>query len=295
MDSKFKFNVQEAKRVRVILDTDAACEADDQFTIVHGLLTPKFDVKGIVGTQFSRGEWKGSVERSVKEAKKIRDMVGSSVPVYSGYDGRLQSEDDSPNSDGIEFIISEALTESDMPLYVLCQGAITNVAAALNRCPEIADKFICIWIGGGEYPNGNEFEFNLKNDIHAANVVFKSKLELWQVPSNCYGRMKVSYSTLQEKIMGCSEIGKYLCEQLFKLGETAGWIAGESWVLGDEPVIGLTMDGGCGDYEYKNPPIVDESGLYIDFIKDRKIRVYSNIDSHFILEDLFAKLKINFG
>ena len=39
MDHEYK--VQEKKRIRVILDTDAACEADDQYAIVHALLTPR--------------------------------------------------------------------------------------------------------------------------------------------------------------------------------------------------------------------------------------------------------------
>ena len=41
----FKFQVQEKKKLRVILDTDAACEADDPFAIVQALLTPRFHVR----------------------------------------------------------------------------------------------------------------------------------------------------------------------------------------------------------------------------------------------------------
>ncbi|MCR5728562.1 MAG: hypothetical protein K6G24_13990 [Lachnospiraceae bacterium] len=44
----YEFKVQEKKRIRVILDTDAACEADDQYAIVHALLTPRFIIKGIM-------------------------------------------------------------------------------------------------------------------------------------------------------------------------------------------------------------------------------------------------------
>ena len=35
-------------RLRVLLDTDAKNEADDQYAITHHLLTPMFDVRGIV-------------------------------------------------------------------------------------------------------------------------------------------------------------------------------------------------------------------------------------------------------
>ncbi|TVY11429.1 nucleoside hydrolase [Paenibacillus cremeus] len=47
-------------------------------------------------------------------------------------------------------------------------------------------------------PNG-ESEFNLKNDIHAANVVFGSPIQLWQVPRNVYGKMRVSLAELNEE------------------------------------------------------------------------------------------------
>ena len=40
--------VPETKRVRLIVNSDAKNEADDQFAIVHALLTPKFDIKGLI-------------------------------------------------------------------------------------------------------------------------------------------------------------------------------------------------------------------------------------------------------
>ena len=33
----FQYKVSEDKKVRVIIDTDAACEADDPFAIAHAL------------------------------------------------------------------------------------------------------------------------------------------------------------------------------------------------------------------------------------------------------------------
>jgi len=40
------------KRIRVIINTDARNEADDQYAIVHGLLTPCFDLHGIIPAHF---------------------------------------------------------------------------------------------------------------------------------------------------------------------------------------------------------------------------------------------------
>ena len=35
----FSYPIPEEKKVRVILDTDCACEADDPYAIVHALLS----------------------------------------------------------------------------------------------------------------------------------------------------------------------------------------------------------------------------------------------------------------
>ena len=39
------FDIPEYKKIRVIIDTDAACEADDPFAIVQALLCPKLIAK----------------------------------------------------------------------------------------------------------------------------------------------------------------------------------------------------------------------------------------------------------
>lgn len=292
INKNYRFTVQEKKKIRVIIDSDAACEADDQFAIVHALLTPRFKVEGIIAEQFNSEGGGLSVDKSYDEIKKLLSLTDmTELPVYHGSYHVLSSEDAVPDSEGADFIISEALKQSDMPLYVLCQGALTNVAIALNRCPEIADRFICIWIGGGFYPKGG-WEFNLKNDYHAANVVFKSQVELWQVPMEAYTTMQTGYAELQQKVLPCGQIGKYLFEQMIALGMEKDWIMGESWSLGDSPAVGLALNPGCGQYRLQRAPVVDSDGYYYEEEGNREIRVYYRLDSRYILEDFFAKLQI---
>ena len=64
MNKGLLFDVPEYKKIRVIVDTDAACEADDPFAIVHALLSPKLIVKGIIAEHFCEN---GSVEKSFKD------------------------------------------------------------------------------------------------------------------------------------------------------------------------------------------------------------------------------------
>lgn len=46
------FDIPSSKKIRLIINTDAKNEADDQYAIVHALLTPRFQVRGIIGAQF---------------------------------------------------------------------------------------------------------------------------------------------------------------------------------------------------------------------------------------------------
>ena len=46
------FVPEPSKQVRVILNTDAKNEADDQYAIVQTVLTPMFDLRGIIPAHF---------------------------------------------------------------------------------------------------------------------------------------------------------------------------------------------------------------------------------------------------
>ncbi len=286
------YKVREDKKIRVIIDTDAACEADDQFAIAQALMTQKFIVKGIVSEHCGVWENEDTENMSYEEVKKVLKLMGrEDIPVFHGSRYPIFDVEKPHTSEGIEFIINEANAKSDYPLYVLCQGAVTNVGCALLKCPEIASKMTVISILGGGYPDGGG-EFNLQNDFRAANVLFSSGVELWQVPNVAYARMRTSYAELQEKVRPYGKIGRYLFDNMQEYGnsEKAGWTMGESWSLGDSPAVGLAMDFCCGKFSYKNSPIANQNGNYVGF-NENKIRVYDEVDSRFILEDFFAKLK----
>lgn len=287
------YKVPENKKIRVIIDADAACEADDQYAIAHALMTQKFIVKGICAEHF---EAPGSEQLSYDEIKRVVKLMNrEEIPVYHGAYGAIEDTAKLPDSEAADFIISEAMAESEYPLFVLCQGAVTNVACALLKKPEIAKRMTVISIIGAPYPNGG-WEFNLHNDWIGANALFASGVELWQVPMNCYAKIRVSYAELQEKVRPCGEIGRYLFDEMQEYGnsENAGWTMGESWSLGDSPAVGLAMDFCIGSFELRNAPIADKNCNYIG-VNENQIRVYNEIDSRFILEDFFAKLKIFYG
>ena len=290
---KFEYDVPDYKKLRVIVDTDAACEADDPFAIAHALLSPKLIVKGIIAEHFKE---EGSMEKSYREIETILDAMDMSkeIPVYRGQRGPLLTDEE--ESEAVKFIIDEALKEDEKPLYILCQGAITNVAKAITIEPAIKDKIRVIWIGThGEAPCKAPFtEFNSVNDIPAANTMLQSGIDLWLVPSHVYITVNIGLAEIQRRIRPCGRIGEHLFRNMadYNMSQFAGWTQGESWSLGDSPAIAIALNPGCGHYHYAKAPLVAEDTSSEIKEDNPQIRIYTDVDSRYILEDFIAKLEI---
>ncbi len=299
------FKVPEQKRVRMIVHTDCKNEADDQFALAHHLMTPMFDVRGIVAghfdlnhSQYGKGN---TMQASYDEVELVLRLMGLSgqVPVLRGAPAALSDEKTPIDSEGARFIIQEAMADDKRPLFVAFQGAITDLACALLLEPRIADRLTAIWIGGGTWPEGGD-EFNLHNDIHAANVVFASKAALWQVPKDVYKMMNVSLAELELRVAPCGELGKYLFRQMVDfntaLGGNPAWPHGETWCIGDQPTVGVLLeDKDRNHYTMKTAPRVAPDMRYLHDTGYREIRVYHTIDARLTLEDFYAKLKLCYG
>lgn len=302
----YEYTVPENKKVRVIVHTDCKNEADDQYAVAHHLMTPRFDVKGLVAGHFWKNPQQygelGTAQASYDEIIKVMDLMGlkDQYPVKLGAPRGLENEKTPIDSEGARLIIEEAMKDDKRPLYIACQGAVTDVASALLMKPEIADRMTVIWIGGGDYPKGG-FEFNLMMDIHAVNVIFSSKVPVWQVPMSLYKVMAVSLAELQLKVRPCGEIGKYLFEQMVDFNHVAAkyemaWPHGEIWGLGDQGTIAVLMEElEKVSYDLVPAPRIAEDMTYIHGQNNREIRVYNYLDARLTLEDFFAKLQLNFG
>lgn len=290
------YDVPDYKKLRVIIDTDAACEADDPFAIAHALMSKKLIVKAIFAEQFGTPD---TTRLSYNEIMTVLDAMDMKVPVFMGEEGKLSDVEGKDISPAARYLIDEAMREDPLPLFVLCQGAITNIASAIKACPQIIKRMTVVWIGGQGHDNfTKEFrEFNAGNDIEAANLVISSGVEFWQIPSNVYSTMQIGLAELQKKVYPCGKIGKHLFENMinYNMSEHAGWTAGESWSLGDSPAVGVALDPNCGQYVYREAPIFDEDTTYRFEAGRPMIRVYTSINSRFILEDFISKLELIYG
>jgi len=283
---------------RVIVNTDAKNEADDQFAIVHALLTPAFEIHGIIPAHFGDAKSATSMQDSHDETMLLLELLNmpDSVQVCDGAAHAMPDKQSPVPSDGARLIIEEAMRDDPRPLNILFYGPLTDMASALLIEPEIENRDLnVIWIGGGPWPDGGD-EYNLSNDIHSANVVFESQLPLSQIPSSVYRRVPVSYAELYEKVYSHGPLGKYLVDQLveFNLGNPNRPMAMEFRSLGDSPAVAVTIYPDCGVWSWQSAPEIEPDMTYVHNKykgRNRPIRVYEDIDSRFILEDFFAKLK----
>lgn len=273
------------------------------FAILHYLLTPSFDICGIIAANSERSisNTGSTMEKNYQELLHIINVARiDDVPVLCGCAAPLNDGSDTPDSKGVKLIISEALKEDPRPLYIAVQGALTDVAAAVNACPETAEKMTVAWVGGGAYPKGG-CECNLMQDISAAQTVFSSKIPLWQIPFDTYTTMGVTLAELACRIRPWGTAGRYLFSRMEQHNmETYHPYnrihQGENWCLGDQCIIGALLQREVdGTYSVCPAPIINDDMTYTQNSKGKEIRVYQNIDTRMALEDFYAKLQLCYG
>jgi inosine-uridine nucleoside N-ribohydrolase len=284
--------------VRLITDTDAKNEADDQFAIVQTLLSPKVDNVGFIAAHYGTGRHSDSMMRSYVELETIFSKMAfpSKNMLFKGADRPLTDMKTPIKSEGTDLIIKEAMTDDRRPLFVTFLGPLTDLASAFLLEPRISGRLTAIWIGGGKYPEGG-VEFNLGNDINAANIVFSSGITLWQVPKNVYEMMVVSYSELECKVRPYGAIGRYLFDQLMTHAQEEGprkssFRSGETWVLGDNPSIGIILYEHRFCFDIIPAPEITKEMHYVHTGRNPAIRVYNTVEPRLILEDMFCKIKL---
>ncbi|SFD72039.1 purine nucleosidase [Sulfitobacter brevis] len=118
-----------------------------------------------------------------------RDLVTAEhVHGKSGLDGPDLPDPTMPLAEGhaVDFII-ETLRAHPAGTVTLCPlGPLTNIATALQKAPDIAEKAAkIVLMGGGYFEGGNitsTAEFNIYVDPQAADIVFKSGIPIVVMP-----------------------------------------------------------------------------------------------------------------
>ncbi len=195
------------RKIRLLIDTDAGCEIDDQYAIALAVLSPeRFDIEGFVSVQWGSPD---TLDRTVREIETVLEKAGMAgkYPVRRGSDP-IQYIDFPEESEGVDFIIERAMAgDAENPLFVVGLGAATNIACAYMKEPQIADRVIVVWHGRSRWPVSC-FNANAWMDIKAVRNIYKSDLPLVLFDTGTYIRWPIEVS--EEKIRPHGPLGEYL-------------------------------------------------------------------------------------
>lgn len=236
-------------KVDMVLDTDAYNEIDDQFAIAYALTaTEKLNLKALYAAPFHNRRSTGprdGMEKSYAEILQLLTLARREYPVYRGSETYLPDEQTPVSSPAAQDLAERAMAYTPQhPLYVVAIGAITNVASALLLKPEIADRVVVVWLGGHALEWHDNLEFNIKQDVAAARIVFGSGAPLVMLP--CMGVVSGFTTTgpelshwLQGKNPLCDYLVRQTCEEANRYASGRVWsrviwdVTAVGWLLND--------------------------------------------------------------
>src|SRR4249919_1795510 len=102
-------------RMRIIIDNDFGGDPDGLFQLVHHLLSPSVEIRGIIGSHLRAGDgFDPSKETATNAKKKIEEVLGimnlgKTFPVYQGSNFALENDSTAQKSDAANAIIKEAM------------------------------------------------------------------------------------------------------------------------------------------------------------------------------------------
>jgi len=192
-----------AERRKIIIDTDPG--QDDAAAIMLAFASPQeIEILGLCAVA-------GNVplkltSRNIRIICELCDRTD--IPVYegaerplvrkpitaehvhgsTGLDGPVLDEPtmEAQKQHAVDFIIETLLREPAGTVTLCTLGALTNVALALQKAPEIARRVKeLVMMGGGFFEGGNitpAAEFNIYVDPQAADIVFRSGVPIVVMP-----------------------------------------------------------------------------------------------------------------
>ncbi len=280
-------------QVRMVLDTDTYNEIDDQFAVVHALLSPeRLHVEALYAAPFHNANSTGpadGMERSFAEIHRLleRLRLPSPVPVLRGSRGYLAAPDRPQESQAAADLIERALRGPE-PLYVVAIGAITNVASALLLEPRLVERIVIVWLGGNPLYWPTAREFNLQQDLAAARLVFDCGVPLVHIPCQAVAALlQTTVPEIRTWLAGQGAIGDYLVE-IFTAhsSDHFAW----SKVIWDISTIGYLLNAAWVPTDLVHSPILTDQLTYSVDASRHFIRTATTVHRDPIFADFFRKV-----
>ena len=306
-------------RLRVVIDTDAANEIDDQFALAWALLSPaQLDVLAVYAAPFSFAHRRAALslapadcapfnppavgmQRSYDEIIKVYGKLGlpSAGRVWRGSVDYLQSITEPMRSDAVDHLIATARSGlPQQPLYVLALGCVTNIANALLLAPDIVDRIVVVWTSGfpSHAPHVNN-SFNLEQDLPASQWLLDSGVPHVYLPGYHVGaQLRLSLPEVERYVKGRGPIGDYL-HQLFTHNPLWSMLGTDgskpnSWVIWDVINIAWMLNPQWVPSELVRTPRLDADLRWQPDATRHLMREAYGVQRDAIFNDLFAKLDL---
>lgn len=294
--------VSNMSKKKVILDTDMYNEIDDQFALTYLMKSlDVFDLEAITIAPFSKSGYANTMtiedgtEKSYEVTLNILDMLNKSEYKNIVYKGATKYFKDSKESNEAVEKIIEIANKNDKTT-ILAIGAITNVALAIEKSPEIINKIKVVWLGGNTFLTKDNSEFNFRQDIPAVQKVFDSKVELVVIPCrNVASNLSTTIYELQHYLNKDTELNKYLCDIFIKckksfMKEPKDEI-GSSKTLWDLSAIAYEINADWFKSELISCPIVLDNGLYKETTDRHNVVFINDLYRNKIYQDFFIKME----
>lgn len=288
--------------VDVVLDTDTFNELDDQFAVALLLSHPeRFHPVGFCAAPFLNANSSSSedgMEKSYQELMKILTLMEREdlkAVTFRGSRHYCPDEKTPVPSEAARFLAETAEKYSPQnPLYIVAIGAITNVASAILLNPKaMTENTVIVWLGGHAVHWRDTKEFNMRQDIAGARVLFGCGVPLVQLP--CMGVVSafcVTKGELEQWLRGTTPIGEYLADNTVR--ECERYAAGTAWsrCIWDVTAVGwLLNDGGRFMSSYVMPAPIPQYDGYYSFDNSRHpMRYVDHIHRDALMTDMLSRI-----
>ncbi len=287
------------ERLDLVIDTDAYNEIDDQFAVIWALLTPdRFRVRALHAAPFDNNRvasFGEGMERSYDELLRILGLLqlepGSHV--HRGATTRFSDASmDQPNPSVDHLIKLAAGYSSDHPLMVVAVGAITNVAEALRRRPDLAERIVLLWLGGHPSHWPHNHEFNLNGDKAAVRYIMDSSLRMGWFPCALVAEaLKTTLPEMERYVAGRGALGDYLFEIFRDYDHHDLTVMGASKTIWDLAPLGWLIDPGSTQVQHGPRPRLGANGGWQPNPEGAEIMEATQLRRDAVFRDLFTKLQ----
>lgn len=296
----------QAQSMQVVIDADTGNEMDDLYAIVSAILSEDMDVIGLSSAHFNNAQllsdsmwhiYPTTNINTLKISQQLNDELLQTLDREDiphpeganrmlGYAWGYYKGAPIPSSAASDFIITKArqLADDDK-LTVVCLGAVTNVATALELAPDIAPK-LAVYLLGMFYDaeNGiwNKNEFNVRNDLNAMDRLLANEaLELYVMPASTSSRLQFNHEESLRKLKTIQHpVSKILARRWAEVS------AGKQWTMWDLALIEAMIHPETATLEERLSPA--ENG-------GRPIQVYVDIKHQQMKANFWKSLEQKLG